>query len=402
MPWSNTMQQRKLFIDDLKAGIYSFTEICERYGISRTTGYKWEERYEQAGVEGLRDRSRRPHGCSHQTDPEVAEAILDLRRDHPRWGPKKLLAVLEADFAVDVLPAISTCADLLKRNGLVSSRPRRRSHPPARRPVTQAARPNHVWTIDFKGEFLMRNARYCYPLTVCDDFSRFIVAIAGMHAIHSTTVRRVLERLFREYGLPEVMLSDNGCPFASNGLGRLSRLSVWWMRLGIRLERSRPSTPTDNARHERMHRELKADCTRPPERNLKRQQSRFDTFRPMFNELRPHEAHGQKTPASLYAPAPRPFPETLPEPRYPGHYRVTRVNNAGTIRLKDKLLFLTTALAGQHVGWHEIDDGIWSIEFAGSELGRYDQRRHKFHPGGAMGPKAANKKTGANDDGQAQ
>lgn len=399
MPWSDRMQERREFIADLAEGIFTFTELCERRGISRKTGYKWKERYEERGDEGLRDRPRVARRCPHKTDDDVVQALLELRRRIPRWGPKKLLDYLskEGGFARERLPAISTAADLLKRHGLVSKRRRRRGQPPSTRPGTTAAHPNHVWTIDFKGEFRMRNRRYCYPLTIVDEYSRFIICAKGQHSIKLEPTKRSMEYVFEHFGLPEVIVSDNGTPFAGSGLARLSRLSVWWLRLGIRIERTRPATPSDNGRHERMHRELKADCTRPPGLYLKRQQIKLDTFVQCFNHMRPHEAIDMDRPAQRYDTSPRPYPAQLPELRYPGHYNVSRVNNTGCFRLKRHLVFLSNSLADQHVGWHEIDDGIWSIHFAKTELARFDAKRGKLHPGGATGPKVANEKFGKDD-----
>ena len=376
MPWSETtaMDQRLQFVADMRRGTDEITVLCRRYGISRKTGYKWLARYEAQGATGLLERSHRPHRCPHQTDPEAVEALCELRRRHPTWGPKKLLAVLARRHPTLTLPAPSTAAALLKRAGLVTV-PRRRRTPghPGRHTAPMDA-PNAVWTADFKGEFRMRNGTYCYPLTVADGCSRYLLACRALSSTATPGAHGVFVRLFQEYGLPERIRSDNGVPFASIALGRLSRLSVWWVRLGILPDLIEPSSPSQNGRHERMHRTLKAEATRPPEAHARAQQRRFDTFRAEYNEERPHESLGQETPASCYTASPRPYPDRLPPLEYPAHFEVRRVSGNGGIRWHNRWVNVSHVLTGEYVGFEEVDDGLWNVSFGPLVLGRLHER----------------------------
>jgi putative transposase len=381
MPWQETrpMDQRERFIQDERLALYSMTELCARYGISRKTGYKWLDRFEEEGRGGLRDRSRAPRHCPHRIAPEVARVIVAARRAHPSWGPRKLLDWLEPRHPELERPAISTAGDLLARRGLVKKRRRRRHHvhPGVVPAVTHE--PNDLWTADFKGHFKMRDGIYCYPLTVADQHTRFLLACQGLLSIHGWRVRPVCERLFREYGLPLAIRTDNGVPFATRGLHGLSQLNVWWMRLGITHQRIRPARPQENGCHERMHKTLKYEATRPPERNRAAQQRRFQAFRTEYNTERPHEALGGKPPASCYTSPPRAYPERLPPLEYPGHFLVKPVTAAGTFRFKRKLLFIAHALAHHPIGFEEVADGVWSIYFGTVLLGRLDERTYVIH-----------------------
>ena len=256
MPWQETllMDQRVQFIADYQRDVASVAELCARFGVSRKTGYKWIDRYEAEGAPGLTDRSRRPHGCAHQTEERIVTALLDARRHHPTWGAKKLLRILAKRYPTWPLPARSTASDLLQRHGLVTHRRRRQfpSHPG--RPLTPMTAPNEIWTADFKGQFLTRNGLYCYPLTIVDGFSRYLLACQGLVSTRVALARSVFQRLFTEHGLPRIIRTDNGVPFATTALGRLSLLSVWWIRLGIYPELIEPAHPEQNGRHERMHR----------------------------------------------------------------------------------------------------------------------------------------------------
>lgn len=392
MPWSKPMDQKKEFVRDYLASIYTMTELCKRYGISRKTGYKWLKRYNESGEGGLHELSRRPHGCRHQTDEEALEKILEVRDKHPRWGPRKIISYLwDNDQEIrDRLPSPPTAARILLNWGRIKKKIRRRSRPPSTPPTTTPERPNHVWGADYKGEFKTGDGIYCYPLTVTDLYSKYIIGCEGLLSTKTVQAIPVFDYLFNTYGLPDVIRTDNGVPFASNGLAGLSRLSVWWLKLGITLERIQPGEPQQNGSHERMHRELKADCTRPPADELAGQQLKLDAFRKEFNEVRPHEALGQKTPASRYKPSRRWYWGETPEWEYPGYYEMRLVSKSGCIRLKTDTLFLSQALGQEYVGLHEIDDGIWSVEFCAVELGRYDLRTSTFHTGGQMGTRASN------------
>jgi transposase InsO family protein len=368
------MDQRRRFIGDYYRGFCTFSELCARYSVSRRIAYKWLDRYELDGPRGLADRSRRPHTCPTATPLPVVEQLLALRRSHPNWGAKKLLRVLERR-GVAGLPARSTCCDLLKRHGLVIS-PRRRRYPghPGR-PLSRMTEPNAVWTADFKGQFKTRDGHYCYPLTVADGYSRFLLACQALRSTAIELARPVFFRLFQEYGLPTIIRTDNGVPFATTALGRLSTLSVWWVRLGIYPELIEPAHPQQNGSHERMHRTLKRETTHPPKGNLPAQQICFNRFRAEFNDQRPHEALGQDTPSSRYTPSPRVLPRTLPPVEYPAHYEVRYVSANGGIRWKCAWVCVTHTLAGEFVGLNEIGDGLWDVYFGPVQLGRMDERK---------------------------
>ncbi len=377
MPWQEThpMQQRTDFISDHRRGLYHFAELCARYGVSRKTGYKWLARYEAEGPRGLHDRSHAPHHCPHRIDVALATLLLDARRAHPSWGPAKLVQYLAPRHPrLTDWPAVSTVADLLKRSGLVQRRRRRRvSVHPGVVPIRTTA-PNELWTADFKGQFKTRDGVYCYPLTIADQHTRFLVRVEALLSVRVAGARAVFERAFRAYGLPRAIRTDNGVPFANTGLHGLTQLSVWWIRLGIQHQRIRPAAPQENGAHERMHRTLKAETTRPPATDRRAQQRAFTAFRRGYNEERPHAALGGDPPAARYEPSPRPYPAVLPALEYPAHFMVKRVTNAGTIRFKHKLLFLANALKQHHVGLEESDDGIWSLYLGPVLLGRIDER----------------------------
>jgi putative transposase len=383
MPWEETtrMQQRVWFISDLESCLYTMTELCERYGISRKTGYKWAERYVAQGVDGLKDRSRAPKGCSHGTAVELVEVLVELRQSHPTWGPRKLLAVLRKRKPDLAWPAASTVGGILKRRGLIEGGQRRarRPYPHPGRPSVQASAPNQVWSGDFKGQFRTGDGVLCYPLTVADGYSRFLLGVEGLDSVSESQAWPVFERLFREHGLPEALRTDNGSPFASAGaVGGLSRLSVRWIKLGIRLERIEPGHPEQNGRHERMHRTLKQETARPPAASRAAQQQRFDQFRRVYNEQRPHEALAQQTPGELYCPSLRSYPSRVPEPEYPGHFEVRSVRRNGEIKWQGELLFLSEALAGERVGLEEYENGLWSVSFGSLLLARFDEKERKL------------------------
>lgn len=373
------MDERRRFIDDHAHGLYAMTELCARYGISRKTGYKWLARFEAAGRSGLADRSHAPHDCPHRIDRGVAQLIVAARRAHPSWGPRKLLDWLGPRHPELALPAISTAGDLLARRGLVKKRRRRRhhTHPGVAPAVTHE--PNDLWTADFKGQFKTRDGVYCYPLTVADQHTRFLLACQGLASIHGWRVRPVFERLFTEYGLPRAIRTDNGAPFANTGLHGLTQLNVWWMRLGIVHQRIRPARPQENGCHERMHKTLKYEATRPPQHNRAAQQRRFATFRTEYNTERPHEALGGNPPSSRYTPSPRFYSKKLPPLEYPGHFLVKPVTAAGTFRFKHKLLFIANALKHHAIGLEEVADGVWSIYLGNVLLGRLDERTYVIH-----------------------
>ena len=382
MPWKEVspVQQRENFINDLRLKMFSVTELCARYGVSRKTAYKWIQRYEEEGFPGLVDRSRAPKSCPHRIEPGVARLICDVRRRHPTWGAKKILQWIQPRYPELPLPAVSTAGDLLARRNLVKRKRRRRKHQHPGVVPAVTHHPNDLWTADFKGHFKTMDALYCYPLTVADQHTRFLLACKGMLSTEHDPVFKAFDRLFREYGLPAAIRTDNGVPFATVAIHGLSRLSVWWMRLGIQHQRILPGCPQQNGKHERMHKTLKAEATRPPKANLRQQQRAFDAFVTLYNDERPHDALDGKTPASLYKPSNRTYDGKLPPYNYPGHFILKRVNNAGTIKLGKKLLFLATPLKQNIVGLEEVDDGIWAIHFCNVLLAHVDERNCIVRP----------------------
>jgi putative transposase len=383
MPWRETspMEQRLEFVREVGTGLFTMTELTAQYGISRKTGYKWLERYAADGARGLADRSRRPHESPQATARELVEAILALRRRHPHWGPKKLLAVLRRRDPAAAWPARSTLAGLLNQHGLVMPRRRGRRAPTAMWPtLAPATRPNDVWTTDFKGEFRTGDRAYCYPLTLRDGFSRYALRCDALGERTSAATRRCFDRAFHDYGLPERIRSDNGKPFAGPGLGGVSRLSVWWMRLGIVPERIAPGHPEQNGSHEQFHAVLKAHTARPPAAHRAAQQQRFRRFIREYNEERPHEALNDQPPATVYVPSRRPRPRRVPPVDYPGHLEVRLVSTNGCVTWQGAPLFLAAPLAGEHVAFEEVDDGVWTLYFARVALARYDERRRTLHP----------------------
>ena len=383
MPWRETspMEQRLEFVREYETELFTMTELALQYGISRKTAYKWLDQYEAMGALGLCDRSRRPHHSPQATDPEVVELLIGLRRRHPRWGAKKLLAIAARRQRRREWPSRSTVCTWLKRHGLVSPRRRRTRSPPATAsPLAPITRVNEVWTTDFKGEFRTGDGLYCYPLTVRDGLSRFVLRCDAFLGRTSDATRRRFERAFHDYGLPDRIRSDNGGPFASPGLGGLSQLSVWWMRLGIVPERIAPGHPEQNGSHEQFHSVLKAETARPPAANRTAQQQRFRRFVREYNEERPHEALHDHPPASCYRPSRRSLPTRIPPIEYPGHMEVRLVSSNGCASWNGAPLFVATALAGQYVAFEEIDDGLWTLHFATIALARYDERHCTLHP----------------------
>jgi transposase InsO family protein len=381
VPWKakSPMDLRKEFINRL-AQKERLTDLCREYGISRKTGSKFKRRFEQLGVAGLADQSRAPRVIPHKTPPEVEEVIIAERVQHPTWGPKKLKEALERRLERP-FPSAAAIGGVLARNGLVKARKSRQRHRPMPTSLREATGPNGIWCIDYKGQFRLGDRSYCYPLTITDQFSRFILGCEGMAAISDEEARDVCEEVFSAYGLPSVMRSDNGVPFACTGLAGLTKLSVFWLRLGIALERIRPAHPEENGRHERMHRTLKFETARPARANLLQQQERFDAFIQEFNEVRPHEGIGMKRPADLYVPSDRPFPSKLADPTYAAFDDVVRVNRGGQIYIAGVGQFaLSAALAGQDVGVREDRDGRWLVNFCGIDLGHAGPSRKTFTP----------------------
>ena len=374
------MDERVQFVGDYLTGAFTVSELCRRYGVSRPTGHQLLARYAAEGPAGLAPRSRRPHTHPQTTPGWVAEAIVELRRKHPDWGPVTLVTVLRGRRPEVRWPAASTAGAILQAQGLVAPRRRRRVPSVSTRPTAAMDAPNAVWTIDFKGEFRTRDARWCYPLTVMDGCTRYLLACDALAAPRSQPTRRVLERLFREYGLPTRIRSDNGVPFAGpTALGRLSRLSVWWIRLGIVPELIQPGCPAQNGRHERMHRTLKRRTVRPPAGNLAAQQRRFVAFRREYNDERPHAALGHVPPTTLYVPSLRECPAQLPPVIYPAHFDVRRVVSNGCMKWRGTWGSVSSVLTHEEIGLEEMDDGVWGVYFGPVRLGTFDERRGRIH-----------------------
>jgi transposase InsO family protein len=373
MPWEGVtkMDQRVRFISEYLEGYFPVAEICRQFNISRKTGYKWLIRYEKYGALGLEDHKRRPKRCPHKTESKIINSIKYHRMKHPTWGPKKILAILEKCHPDWDNPAESTIAGILNREGLIAGPKRRirRKHPGC--PTTNATEPNEIWTTDYKGHFKMLNGKYCYPLTVCDMYSRYLFDCDGHKSISRNKTKECFTILFKEYGLPERIRSDNGVPFASNAIGRVSSLSVWWIRLGIYPELIEPGQPQQNGKHERMHRTLKKETTIPPEKNMKEQQLRFDKFKKEYNQKRPHEALGMKTPSELYTPSKRKMPSKLGLWDYPYHFKVRRVSRTGAIRWQNQRVPVTHTLVEEYIGFEEIDDGVYNVYYCDFLLGRF-------------------------------
>lgn len=383
MPWKviDPMTERMQFVMRLKNG-ERMTDVCQEFGISRKTGYKFWERFQHEGVRALEDSSRARKRLAHKTPPAIEELLVEARKAHMTWGGRKLRAVLALEQPGVVLPSATTISAILKKQGLVQARKRRRQPSRYAGKLTVAQRPNDVWAADYKGQFRLGNREYCYPLTASDLHSRLLLAVEALDGTDEEQARAVFEEVFKVYGLPLVIRTDNGTPFASAGaLAGLTRLSALWLRLGIRHERTEPAHPEQNGCHERMHRTLKAETTRPAGSNLMQQQERFDEFRQEFNEKRPHEALEMKRPSEVYQPSDRPFIQPLPGLNYPLHDDVLTVGRGGHIRLpRGRKIFLSYALVDQPVGLREQDDGRWLVTFASLDLGNYDPRVGTFEP----------------------
>ena len=384
MPWRTTdlMQIREQFIEHALSGLYQITALCNAYGISEKTGHKWLSRYKAEGRDGLADMSRAPHGSPYKVSGVVLKEILALRAKHPSWGPKKLRKILRGLFPSISWPASSTIGDILRREGCITPRARNRAPGlPVDSILTKPHSPNDVWSADFKGEFRLMSGGYCFPLTVQDVLSRYLIGTTALSSTAGVPVEIAFERHFAEFGTPLVIRTDNGPPFASpRALGRLSKLSVRWIKLGIRPERIEPGEPQQNGTHERMHRTLKTEATRPPSSTLTEQQDRFDRFRREYNEERPHEALDQETPGRCYLPSPRKPRSFVDAFDYPPHYEVKTVASSGLIYFKTMRIFLSTALDGEDVGLEEVEDDLWRIDFGPLTLGTLHLAANTFLP----------------------
>jgi transposase InsO family protein len=376
LPWKEVwiVDERVRFIAEVNESQESFAALCRRFGISRKTGYKWCERYEEHGPSGLEERAPIALSCPHKTPEEVVVALVELRKDHPSWGPKKLKARLVA-LGHKGVPAPSTIGDLLKRHGLVRPR-RRRVYAPVMtaQPLAEATLPNDTWCVDFKGHFALGDKTRCYPLTLTDQVTRYLLKCEAVDKPDEAHVRPHFERAFREFGLPLRIRSDNGPPFATTGIGGLSELSVWWIKLGIAPERIEPGQPQQNGRHERMHRTLKAEVASKPEADQKGQQLSLDRFRHEYNDVRPHEALSQQTPASRYTTSRRVMPASLSSPQYPETMAVRRVKANGMISWEGREVHLTQLLRGEPVGVEQLEEQRWRVHYGPVALAELTMR----------------------------
>jgi putative transposase len=376
MPWkvSGVVEERARFAVEYESGEWTMAELCRHYGISRRTGYKILARWEQQGAAGLADRSRAPRAHPNQTPAEVEAAVLELRRAHMSWGPRKLRRWLEDHHPGQEWPAASTIGALLGRAGLAHRRRLRRRTPPWTQPFAAATEANAVWCADFKGWFRTRDGERIDPFTMTDAASRYLLRCQAVEKTDSEAVRSICEAAFREYGLPLAIRTDNGPPFATRGVAGLSRLSLYWMKLGIVPERIRPAHPEENGRHERMHRTLAEETARPAETNRRRQQQAFDRFRQEYNQERPHEALGQRPPAAVYTASPRAYPDRLPAPEYDCGVEVRSVWPHGQFFWKGHHVFLGKVLAGERIGLEPIDDRYWCICFGDFPIAWFDSK----------------------------
>jgi len=381
MPWREmcVMDERTKFIGRLLSG-EKMAPLCREFGISRVTGHKIWKRYQSSGYKGIYDRSRAAHKHPNQTPYAVEQLIVRLKREKPNWGAPKLRELIINRFPGIRIPSTGTVHSILDRNNLVKRQKKRNRFKASASYLSNPTEPNDLWCTDFKGQFRMGNKEYCFPLTISDQVSRFVLGCEALEGTEQEPCFSVFEEAFREYGLPCAIRSDNGVPFASgNSAWNLTQLSVWWIRLGIKLERIEPGNPQQNGRHERMHRTLKAETTHPPRKNLFQQQETFEKFRAEFNFERPHQALKMKKPGDVYKKSTRTY-TGLPEISYPGFDKQILISSCGRICIKKLKIHLSKAFANQTVGLKEIDTGIWQVDFMDYTLGYFDDESKKFAP----------------------
>jgi len=381
MPWKETsvMDERVKFIGRLLSG-EKMAQLCREYGISRVTGHKIWNRYREDGTKGLYDRSRAPHKHPNQLPFEVEQVIIRLKKEKTNWGAPKIREIVRNRYPDIKLPAVSTVHCVLERHGLVKKHRRNNKYRATATYLSTPENPNDLWCADFKGQFKIKSSGYCFPLTISDYVSRYIISCEALSNTEINPSFVVFEEAFKEYGLPEAIRSDNGAPFASgNSTWNLTRLSVWWIRLGIKLERIRPGNPQENGRHERMHRTLKLEATNPDTSNMLQQQERFDCFKKEFNYERPHQAIEMKCPAEVYRKSTREY-EGLPDITYPGYDKTLMITNCGRICFGEQKIHISKSLANQPVGLKEVDSGIWQVDFMSYTLGFFDVGSDKFTP----------------------
>jgi putative transposase len=375
MPWKETsaMDQKIQLVGDYLKKKYTITKLSQLYGVSRNTIYKWIKRYQQGGNTGLTEKTKAPLRHPNATSVEIAREIVALKLKYPSWGPRKLVYWLKQHDSQQPWPAVSTAESILEQAGLVQKRNRRSRTPPYSEPFQECSGPNMIWSIDYKGQFKTGDGKLCYPLTVSDNYSRYLLECRALKHPSYAESRPVLESLFKRYGLPATIRTDNGAPFASTGLGGLSLLGIWFIKLGIRPERISLGHPEKNGRHERMHRSLKAATAKPPKKNRRAQQQAFEAFKTEFNTERPHEALEMQTPASVYKPSLRVYPARLSKITYSGNYQVRQVRHNGEIKWKGEKVYVSLALAGEPVALKEIKNHLWEVRYSIYPLGTLDE-----------------------------
>jgi transposase InsO family protein len=380
MPWKETcaVEERRAFIEAWMTREFGMTELSERFGVSRPTAYKWVERFRLEGDAGLLDASCAPHHHPNAVDAQQVADILELKRCHLRWGPVTIHDWLLRERGQQRWPAASTVGQILARHGLVLPRKRRRRTPPQTLPLAAADRPNAVWSADFKGNFALGDRRVCYPLTITDNYSRFLLCCQGLYDPDARHCRPHFERCFRDHGLPCAIRTDNGPPFASIAIGGLSALSVWWIKLGITPERITPGCPQENGRHERMHRTLKAWTASPPKATLNAQQHAFNRFGNEYNRERPHRSLARASPAHRYRTSPRPYPERLPEIAYPDNFILRKVKSGGHMKWHGDAVYITKILEGEYIGLKALSNDCYEVYFGMVPLGIFDARRRRI------------------------
>jgi putative transposase len=380
MPWKecHVEDERLRFIGRLLDG-EKMASLCAEFGISRKTGYKIYDRYKDCGIDGLTDRSRRPYRHANQLPLQIEKWIISLKKEYPDWGAPKIRERLRHRYPALQCPATSTVHAVLDRHGFVTRR-RRRRHKATGTPLSRPAQPNDLWCADYKGEFMLADRRYCYPLTITDFASRYLISCDALSTTRETYAFSVFERAFKDFGLPLAIRTDNGIPFACpNALYGLSKLAVWWLRLGIQIERIKPGHPEQNGRHERMHLTLKREATKPAAANVFQQQARFDTFLLRYNEERPHQALNMQVPGQVYTPSPRSY-HGLGDLEYPAHDWTAIVTRCGRICYKRRKVNLSTVFAGQKVGVLQVTDEIWLVSFMHYDLGYFDDETCRLEP----------------------
>jgi transposase InsO family protein len=382
MPWKvmDVVDERTRFVLEFDSGSFTMAELCRIYGIARKSGYVWVDRYEAEGLTGLHDRRYGAGNHPNQTGSVIEEQIMQVKRAHPSWGAKKLRAHLLAKKKGIEWPVVSTFGEILRRAGLSTPQRKRLRIPLYTKPFEKVEEANQIWCADFKGWFRTGKGERIDPLTMTDAHSRYLLRCQSVEKTNTEQVQAIFAAAFREYGLPQRIRTDNGAPFASRAIAGISRLSIFWMKLGIAPERIKPGHPEQNGRHERMHRTLKAETAKPPAADRRAQQKAFDRFRQQFNEERPHEALKLKTPASCYQSSPRLYPDRIPEPEYDSNMKPKRVYPDGSFFWKGTQIFISKCLSGECIGMEPIDDRYWGVHFATFPLARFDSHKLILQP----------------------